>query len=450
MKKPVPCDENKDPDIFWEPDEEDKYIPETKGFITDMLYTTRGTEIPSLFCIWSAVLILAAAIKREAWLDMGILGKMYANFYIILIGPAGVAKKSTALEIGNKIFKGMPKYIVNPNLRIMKDIKTVSNKGTMEYILNKLLPGSRGWTRKALLNETGAQLVDKHGVKQFYHDTSEGMIFAPELAALLGKEKYNATTTTILTDLFDAREVYEWGSIAHGDKYLKKSLIQFVAGTTVDGFRDSVPQTAKGDGFLSRTILVYVPNPKRIFDLPRHPKNAPTITDLQERLAWITEHTIGRYELDKDAKVWWTRWYREWKQALLSEGKMQTVKSRMDVHLKKLAFILCAQSYSGSKLITKQHLRDAKRLLYGTLKSNPQLIDELETNKNTIARTKVGTYIKNKGDVTRTVCMRNTSFSASEIDSAIHYLKAIGSIRVVKAAKKMNDRYIYIGEGDDA
>lgn len=121
----------------------------------------------------------------------------------------------------------------------------------------------------------------------------------------------------------------------------------------------------------------------------------------------------------------------------------------MDVHLKKLAFIICAQSYTDKKIITVAHLKDAKRLLYGTLKSNPQLIDELDTNKHTIVRTKVETYLKHKGDVTRTVCMRNTSFNAAEIDSAIHYLKAVGKIKVLKAAKKMNNRYIYVGDDTD-
>lgn len=446
---PIPFNEHKERNVFWTPDEEDKYIPKTKGFITDMIYYTRGVEVPTLFCMWSTILILAATIKREAWMDLNIIGKVYPNFYVILIGPAGVAKKNTALDIGKKIFDKMPEYIKDPNIRMMKEIKVVSNKGTVEYILEKLLPGSRGWTCKPFVNSEGSQLVDKKGKKLFYYDTSEGLVFAPELATLLGKEKYNATTTTVLTDLFDARDKYEWGVRSQGEKFLSKSLIQFAAGTTVDGFKDSVPQTAKGDGFLSRVVLVYVPNPTRIFPEPKHTKQGPTFEDLVKRLAWIAENTLGEYTFTSAAKEYWNRWYKDWKHSLLNSGKTQTIKSRMDVHLRKLAFIIKAQSYTEGREIDVQHLKDARHLLYGTLKNSPQLIDELETNRYVSCRAKLLNYIFRKKVVTRVECLRNTKLSATELDHTLNHLLTVGDIKFTEGETKMQDSYEYVEQERD-
>src|SRR6516165_3921858 len=60
---------------------------------------TRDSESPTSFHFWTGVSVLAGALRRRVWIDMKKF-QWTPNFYIILVGPPGVAAKSTSISMG--------------------------------------------------------------------------------------------------------------------------------------------------------------------------------------------------------------------------------------------------------------------------------------------------------------------------------------------------------------
>src|SRR6516162_4021230 len=60
---------------------------------------TRDSESPNTFHFWTGVSTLAGALRRRVWIDMKKF-QWTPNFYIILVGPPGVAAKSTSISMG--------------------------------------------------------------------------------------------------------------------------------------------------------------------------------------------------------------------------------------------------------------------------------------------------------------------------------------------------------------
>src|SRR6516165_5851867 len=60
---------------------------------------TRDSESPTEFHFWTGVSVLAGALRRRVWIDMKKF-QWTPNFYVILVGPPGVAAKSTSISMG--------------------------------------------------------------------------------------------------------------------------------------------------------------------------------------------------------------------------------------------------------------------------------------------------------------------------------------------------------------
>ena len=80
--QPVPYDEDQDPDQFWERDPSDGILPQTKGWMNDVVYYFRGREVAKLFMIWSSLFCIASAVKREAWINDAD-EQMFCNLYFL-------------------------------------------------------------------------------------------------------------------------------------------------------------------------------------------------------------------------------------------------------------------------------------------------------------------------------------------------------------------------------
>ncbi len=52
---------------------------------------TKHSEAPDLFHFWTGVSVVAGALRRQVWIDQRYF-QWTPNFYIVLVGPAGVSK----------------------------------------------------------------------------------------------------------------------------------------------------------------------------------------------------------------------------------------------------------------------------------------------------------------------------------------------------------------------
>ena len=65
----------------------------TDGFLHDFYLYTLGWQVTNLYAFWSGVAGLSALANRQVKLKSAM--DTYPNFYVILVGPPGVAKKIT-------------------------------------------------------------------------------------------------------------------------------------------------------------------------------------------------------------------------------------------------------------------------------------------------------------------------------------------------------------------
>jgi hypothetical protein len=63
---------------------------------------TRASESPDAYHFWTGVGTIAGTLRRRVWLDMRHF-QWTPNFCIILVGPPGVANKSTTIRIGSSL-----------------------------------------------------------------------------------------------------------------------------------------------------------------------------------------------------------------------------------------------------------------------------------------------------------------------------------------------------------
>src|SRR6516162_7064350 len=74
---------------------------------------TRDSESPTSFHFWTGVATSAGALRRRVWIDMRKF-QWTPNFYVILVGPPGVAAKSTSISMGMSLLTQVPSIRFGP------------------------------------------------------------------------------------------------------------------------------------------------------------------------------------------------------------------------------------------------------------------------------------------------------------------------------------------------
>ena len=430
---PKPFDEAQDSDIFWKSDKFDAYLPKRLGFITDCIYSFRGKEAPSIFTLWTSLFILSSCIKREAWLTWGD-GKLFPNLYVILVGPAGKARKGSSITLAEELIEDYPQYITNPYWQYRKKTMVIKNKATPESIVERLLPKEKA---KLLKVNEFVYKVDDMGNKvrsttgfQKYEMTSEGCLMLPELSVMISKQKYNESLTDLLMDLYDAKKTWDWSTKGEGVKQLKETFLSLLGATTKTGFRESIPISAAGDGFLSRTIIAYSDGGERCFPVPRLTKDGPDMEELRKRLAWITENASGEYTLSEKANEYYSNWYRYFHMYQNENPEIAGIISRKGINLLKIALLIRANLYKGGHEIQKEDIKEAESILEITYKEGSNVISEIQGGEYVSDLNRIAEMIRSNGKLNRKQLAQRGKLKMKQLDEILINLSQQKKIRI--------------------
>jgi hypothetical protein len=431
---PVPYNDCPQDDFVWNADPGDEVLPSRKGFITDCVFRHRGKEITTLFTIWSTLFILSSAVKREAWIRFG-TKRLWTNFYCVLIGPAGIAHKTEAINDAVDLLEKFQEYIADPDMKIMKTINIVSDKASPEALLESLHPKNRPpfgvqgfWFKDA----EGKQKINPDtGRGYWYAKTAEAAIVAHEFSTLAGNQKYNTGLTDNLLALYDCDRPFSWRTVKRKKVELKYLHTTLLAGTTLTSFRMSVTEGTRSDGFLSRTVIVNCPRTEgRRFSRPKRICGAPNQDELAERLHWIALNSIGEFDLSTEADKFYDHWYNKWRDELESDVQLQGMKSRMNVLVLKVALLYRLQRYdSRDKIIDLQDLKDAITLVRRTWFEAIPIARGFDSDVKPIIG-RLEEYIRSHNGATRTQLMRQAKFSAQDLSDSLSVLVDEGKIEV--------------------
>ena len=407
----------------------------------------RGKQVSTLYTVWSTLFILSTAVKREAWLRFG-ENHLWSNFYCILVGPAGIAHKGEAINDAVSILEGFRDYIESPEFAVMKTINIVEDKVSPEALLegihprNKrvLLPGMfRGASGCYLKDSKGNRLKNPAtGRDAWYSLTSEAGIVAGEFATLAGQQRYNTGLIDNLLRLYDCDRPFIWRTVKRGRPVALKNLhTTLLAGTTMTGFRSSLSDAVRTDGFLSRSAIVYCPKtPFRRFSRPRIVDEAPSKKELQRRLAWITEHAVGEFDLTPEADKYYEKWYNKWWDDLEEDTQYQGLKSRIHVLVLKIAMLLRIQRYEvGPKLVDKDDIKDAIHLIQRTWFEALPVMKGFEAGDEKPYLGRMEEYLRERGEVTRQKLLRQGHFTTQEAKDGITMLVDEGKVEIHRGEK---------------
>lgn len=388
----------------------DRWAPD--GFIDDFQAHTLGYETTNLIAFWSAVHGLSANLKRAVSLHFG--SGLYPNFFILIVAPPAVVHKSTALNLFDKVERTMWDSMKNKSLVSLQKPRVVRGKATPEQLFETM-------SNKTITTKT----------EDVYESDANLILRISELSVFLSKAQYNQTLIDRLTDFYDCKDVDTDNTIARGDKELKNIFATLFGCTTPDAFKNSIPETAFGGGFMSRCTIVQETYTHRIIPIPYTPKEAPDKEEMAERMRWLFTYKRGKYQLSKEAFKTYAHWYREdalkKRKAALEPNADHREGRKSDIVL-KLATLLSAQRYDMSKVVTEADFVNALAIIEYTNKSSIALVEDVATENSDDGRfIKFRRLVRETPEgLTRVQLARVHRFKKEEIDRFIIELKERG------------------------
>ena len=340
---------------------------------------TRASESPDAFHFWTGVGTIAGALRRRVWIDMRHF-QWTPNFYIILVGPPGVASKSTTIRIGTSLLEQVPGIKFGPQSMTWQSLTQ-----TMEQAVEHV------------------KYYDSRGDEQL-QPMSPVTCAVPELGTFLKMD--DSALIDVLISMWDG-QLETWGhqTKASGNIEIKNPWLNLLACTTPSWLEQHFPTSMIGGGLTSRIMFIYGDKKRHLVAYPDerikeadYDANKKSLIEDLQRIALLS----GNYILSPAARAWGTQWYeRLWssRPTDMANDRYSGYISRKQTHMHKLAIVLAA-AQRDQLLIEKEDLEDADRLLTSIephmikVFESVGVVDESKNIANVVAHVKAYNWIE--------------------------------------------------------
>jgi len=246
-------------------DDFDTYVP-SGGWLHSYVEYTRQTEPPTVFHFFAGLVALGAAVARNVSFNKGAY-HVFPNLCVVIVAPSGKCRKTSACNVSVGLLRAIGGTIV-------------ADKVTPEALI------------EAFKDKAAAT----------------GLLYAPELAVFLGKQKYQEGMVPMLTSLFDCPSEWSSATVMRGEAKLTNVALSFLGCSTMDWIQTAIPRDAFGGGFMSRLLFVVQEDTPRQFAIPP-PLELEKKSALIKRLIELTR-LRGEFKMDEAAVSWYKEWYR--------------------------------------------------------------------------------------------------------------------------------------------
>ena len=306
-----------------------------------MKYTNRS-EPPTSYHLWTAISVIAGALQRKVYMTWHI-GRLFPNFFVILVGPSGKCRKSTALSFGWDL------------LRKIQGIHTVPQLVTDKQLIRDLKDSMETFT-------------NPHTQQTEFHSSMS--VMASELVVFLGSS--NLEFLAMLTSMYDSEDEWEYRTKTQGVDKIVGLCLNLLGGTTPDWMSTMLPQAAIGGGFTSRCIFVVERDRKEIIP-------DPTLTKFQKDMRKKLLKDLEAINLLKGEMRFTDRAldkYEDWYRAYSAEPPFMSSNfdgycSRRAAHARKLAMVLSV-SRGNDMMVNEGDFDRALKILTTTEQTMPQ------------------------------------------------------------------------------
>ena len=184
----------------------------TTGYLRDYCTYTSHAEAPLVYHLFCALSAVGAVSGRRTYLDMTFF-RIYPAMGVILLGPSGL------------------------------------NKTTASDIVVDIL-------RESELTSVYSEKITPEALTQSVGKNPCGLIYAPELTAFLGRQKYMEGIIPLLTRLLDHPNFLPWETIGRGVVTLRDVGVSVLGCSTPDWFIENTPEDTFGGGYVARHLLI--------------------------------------------------------------------------------------------------------------------------------------------------------------------------------------------------
>lgn len=309
---------------------------------------TAASESPSNYHLWTGIWTIAGALRRRVKVNE-LIYEVTPNFYIILVGPAGVAKKSTTINLGSQLLEHVP------------DVKFGQNSGSWQG-LGVDLSESEIWFK-----------LNPEDESEKPQAMSAVSVAASELGTFLRPDDNHALS--FLTDVWDGKiHTYRHKTRTSGGMEIKNPWLNLIGATTPAWIQNNVPEVIIGEGLTSRIVFVYEDVKRRSVARPSKEIRGSDFHKLRDSLIedLIMIGTMaGDYEYSFAADDWMEAWYKKYDSEIpahLASERFSGYLQRKQTHIIKLAMIRAA-SKRNELVLEREDFEEAEQILEITEKS---------------------------------------------------------------------------------
>lgn len=349
--------------------------------------------------------------------------------------------------LANRVFVRSPKY-VGTNLYLILCsppgwYHKSSTIGTAMEMLKMVIPPEEVLPSNPSIEALGRKIP---GICQ--SDVGHGILMYDEFRSFLShvRKEYAAPVASLVTEKLERGlpVVFSKTKESGTEEFTipGKFTFSFIASTTTPWLLENVKGSDISGGMMSRFLLVEAHEQTRMYELPP-PVDDKQVSILAGDLARIrNNHRQGiEFFFRQSAARLYAKIYRDLKRDAESHGNPEypSLVSRGPLYLKKLSLLHAALMERGSSTIEEEDVEVAAELVWKSVKSCRQIVDEASAQEGMYGRTLIrvrkilsGAGMIAKGDLLKLVHIR-----PRELDEIVDSLRQQGLVDWTKAGGRM-------------
>ena len=334
--------------------------------LKDIIKLAENQEAADFSYLWAGLSCLAAQLARNVYIPFG-NGKIYPNLYVMFVGDPG-KRKSTAIKDLKKRIKAAGYQNI------------CGDKVTMQKYLLDLAGVGEGSIEGSNITEFNL------GITLGTNDYVESYINQDEFSDFIGINNY--PFISLLGNFWDIDEPYVYRTKNGQSIEIPSPIVNILGATTPSQFNTIFPPAISEQGFLSRLIIVNIPESKRKIARPL-PSDASVIEKVVDGLKAVRKLSG---ELVMSDAVWnkLEEIYLSWKP--VEDTRFAHYSTRRHTQLLKLCILATCSRYTVEMSV--DDVIFANTLLSFTEHFMPQALGQFGKNKDGDVSSKIITYLK--------------------------------------------------------
>lgn len=375
------------------------------GWFADVLELVDEMESPRPFFVLAGMAVMGSLLGRRVYIDRGTHRVLVAPS-IMLISPAGETRRSTACDFM---------------------VYDLGKPAGLTYVADSFSYEAFG--------DALAEIQDKT-------TEARALIYAGEMAVLIGKGSYGESIIPKLTDLIGKASPFHWRTVKRGQVEFAKPCINALLTTAPDWLADNIPAVVFGGGMASR-FLMCVQERREKAVAWGEALDKDKMLKVSMGLKTIAGQVGVFSKPEGKALDWYTGWYMEHSKQLdfgdVVDERMRPYLARKHDHLLRLSSLL-ALAAREPMVFTVKRFEQALRMLDWLEKDVPKAYSAMALTPQAVAGRAVVKALSGAGGTLDHSTLHKRVYRqcplATHFREVVQSLIEMGAIDVIKGMNK--------------